>query len=232
MGGGPNATIGQVNPLTGQTEQVAADTFKNQFGQQVTIADQERANAQLAQSSLGFLGDKVRGFEGLANQTADKYQTDFSGFRANLNSDFSRFDPRQTGGLDAQSQRLLAQQQQATRNQTAAQEAQNRSALGANNPALAVVNAQMRARSMLNNNSNQLGLAQQQFGRNLAENQFLSNLQNMGNQTQLSQQGFNAAMQSAGNQAIGQQFATRSAPLQQFQDLLARQVEIAKLNQG
>lgn len=171
----------------------------NQLGKASAALDTARGNIQ------GNLG---------------QFLTNFSQFNPNLNSNFARTadintDFTQRGGLDGFSERLLAQSDNAARQRLAAQQRGITRQLGAGSPASAVVNAQLAAQSMLNNNPNRLAIASQQVGRNFAEqqagnqaslasNQLDALLQNLSNQTQLSQSQAQAQNQSLGNQALTQ----------------------------
>lgn len=233
MGGQPQGST--TNPFTGQaqatSEQRTGYTHNGQPYQYThKMSPQEIAASQMTSGfeRQGKLNDEL----GQASKMAARsMKTDFGGFNANLNSNFSQYDPRQTGGLDAQSQRLLSQQDQASRNQLATQQNSIAQQFGSS-PTAGVLQAQAASRGMLQGNTNQLNVAQQQAGRNMAEQSFLSQQQQLGNQTQLSQQGFNAGLQQAGNSALTQRLGVQSVPATLGQDLLSRMSEYAKQGGG
>jgi hypothetical protein len=155
-----------------------------------------------------------------AESAAGKYNTQFQQFTPKLNTEFR--GPQFNNNLDAYSQQIISQGQNAAANQLAAQQQQIQRQVAPKNPMAAAILAQQAGqRSAMSMNPMLFQAAGQQRDRQVQEYQLANQAQASTNAARAQQGQLNADFQGLQNAALGQQAQLAAAPAQMSQNLLS-----------
>ncbi len=201
------------------------------------------------ESSVGDLSAQAR-------QAQGQLKTDFLQYKPNLNSNFQQFNPNLntefkgpqfSNTLDAFSNAMISQGQQAGQQRLNATQSQTSQQFRGNPAVAQILNRQAAATSQVNQNplmfqaandqrqreGMQYQLEQQAQGQTnqarLAQGQELARLLQLGNQTTATQSEYGANLQGLQNAAVGQHLQIGSVPAQAQSTLLQTLAALAAL---
>jgi hypothetical protein len=175
---------------------------------------------QLINNAQGLLNYDTGVARQAANRAAGQYNTNFEQFTPKLNTEFR--GPQFNNNLDAYSQQIISQGQNAAANQVAAQQQQIQRQVAPKNPMAAAILAQQAGqRSAMSMNPMLFQAAGQQRDRQVQEYQLGNQAQASTNAARAQQGQLNADFRGLQNAALGQQAQLAAAPAQMSQSLLS-----------